>query len=233
MEIAMLISDFINGPMVWFSFICFFAGTLYQVFSFYTLSRPRARHPGYGQAPSLQRKRDPELLDRTSLSYRFAMFRLTVFGRHPVMMIVTTIFHLTLILTPLFVLGHNILLEISMWFCFPSLSEMATDFIAMVVLACCSFFLFRRLFVPRVRAITDFSDFLMLFIAAAPFLTGLLAYHQIGDYDTMILAHMLSGGIMIMVLPFTRFIHMIYFFINRFILIHQNTLGKGGSRAWR
>lgn len=229
----MLISDFINGPMVWFAFICFFTGTLYQVISFYNLSRPRARHPDYGKSPALRQKKEPDLLDRTSLSYRLAMFRLTVFGSHPVMMIMTIIFHLTLILTPFFVLGHNILLGLSLGICFPSLSETTTDFLAFVVLACCLFFLFRRLFVPKVRAITTTSDFLMLFIAAAPFLTGFLAYHQIGHYDTMILAHILSGEIMIMVLPFTRFIHMIYFFINRFILIHQNTLGKGGSRVWR
>jgi hypothetical protein len=233
MEIAMLISGFINGPLVWFAFICFFTGTLYQSLSFYKLSRPRARHPVYRRPSSLLQKREPDLLDRTSFSYRLAMFRLTVFGRYPVMMIVTMIFHLTLILTPFFVLGHNIFLDLSMGICFPSFSELTTDFLTMVILACCSFFLIRRLFVPRVRVITTASDFLMLFIAGAPFLTGFLAYHQIGHYDIIILAHILSGEIMIMVLPFTKFIHMIYFFINRFILIHQNTLGKGGSRVWR
>ncbi len=229
----MRIFDLINGPMVWFSFICFFAGTLYQVIAFYTLSKPRVRHPRYQRKTGPAQKREPEILNRTSLSYRFAMFRLTVFGRDPGMMITTSIFHVTLILTPFAVLAHNILLDLSIGISFPSLSEVATDYLALVVLACCGFFLARRLLVPQVRAITTPSDFLMLLIVATPFLTGFLAYHQIGNYDIMILAHMASGEIMIMVLPFTRFIHMIYFFINRFILIHGNTLGKGGSRVWR
>ncbi|MBI9089586.1 MAG: hypothetical protein JEZ12_10255 [Desulfobacterium sp.] len=229
----MRIFDFINGPMVWFSFICFFAGTLYQVIAFYSLSKSRARHPRYQQKTDLTRKREPEILDRNSLSYRFAMFRLTVFGRDPGMMLTTTIFHVTLLLTPFIVLAHNILLDLSMGISFPSLSEGATDCLILVVLACCVFFLARRLLVPQVRAITTPSDFLMLLMVAAPFLTGILACHQIGNYDIMISAHVVSGEIMIMALPFTRFIHMIYFFINRFILIHENTLGKGGSRVWR
>ncbi|MCP4117933.1 MAG: respiratory nitrate reductase subunit gamma [Desulfobacteraceae bacterium] len=225
--------DLINGPMVWFSFICFFAGTLYQVIVFYTLSKPKARHSRTQPRPLMEVKTEPGLLDRTSLSYRFAMFRLTVFGRNPGMMIITTIFHVTLILTPLFVLAHNILLDLSIGISFPSISEKTADYLTLAVLACCCFFLLRRFLAPQVRAITTLSDFVMLTISAAPFLTGFLAYHQVGDYDIMILAHMISGEIMIMVLPFTRFIHMIYFFINRFILIHENTLGKGGSRVWR
>ncbi|MBI9091177.1 MAG: hypothetical protein JEZ12_18345 [Desulfobacterium sp.] len=229
----MFISDLINGPLVRFSFICFFAGTLYQVLSFITLSKTRDRHPARQQRAAPERKKESDLLDRTSFAYRFAMFRLTVFGRYPVMMAVTIIFHLALILTPLFLFGHNILLDVSTGLHFPSLPESVTDSMTMTVLACCLFFLFRRLFVKRVRAITTFSDYMMLSIAGAPFLTGLLAYHHVGHYETMILAHMLSGEIMIMMLPFTKFIHMIYFFINRFILINQNTLGKGGSRVWR
>jgi hypothetical protein len=229
----MRILDLVSGPMVWFSFICFFCGTLYQVIAFYTLSKQRPRHPRDQRKLNLEQKKAPELLDRTSFSYRFAMFRLTVFGRNPGMMTITTIFHVTLILTPFVVLGHNILLDLAVGISFPSLLEVATDYLTLAVLACCLFFLFRRLLVPTVRAITTPSDFLMLLIVAAPFLTGFLAYHQIGNYDIMVLAHMGSGEIMIMALPFTRFIHMIYFFINRFILIHENTLGKGGSRVWR
>jgi nitrate reductase gamma subunit len=110
---------------------------------------------------------------------------------------------------------------------------MVTDFLCMVVIACCLFFLVRRLFTPAVRAITTASDYLMLAMAGIPFLSGFLAYHHLGDYDTMILIHMAAGEVLIMVLPFTRFVHMIYFFLNRVVLIQQNSLGKGGSRVWR
>jgi len=229
----MFVSDFINGPMIWISFLFFLGGTLYQIVTFYFLSKSIVRPTPHQQRIVLGETENLSLLDRTSLEYRFAMFRLTVFGRHPGMMITTMIFHSTLILTPFFVLGHNILLDFWVGSSFPSLPEIATDFLSVVLLLCCSIFILRRLFVPKVRAITTGSDFLILLITAAPFLTGFLSYHHIGNYDTMVLVHMASGEIMIMAMPFSKFIHMIYFFINRFILIHQNTLGKGGSRVWQ
>ncbi len=229
----MLISEFIKGPMVWTSLLFFLGGTLYQIISFYSLSRPRARQaePRRNSLPA--QKQEPSPFDQTCLRYRLSKFRLTVFGRHPVMMIVTLIFHLTLVVTPFFVLGHNILMDISVDFSLPSLPEIVTDRLSMVVIACCLFFLARRFFAPAVRAITTPSDYLMLAITALPFLTGFFAYHHMGNYEAMILVHMAAGEVMIMVIPFTRFVHMIYFFINRFILIQQNTLGKGGSRVWR
>ena len=53
------------------------------------------------------------------------------------------------------------------------------------------------------------------------------------DYDTVIVLHILAGEIMLMAVPFTKLVHMPYFFINRFVLVHENTLGAGGNRTWR
>lgn len=217
--------------MVWISFLFFLSGTLYQIITFYSLSRARQAAPRQNTLPA--QEQEPSILDRTCLRYRLSKFRLTVFGRHPVMMIVTMIFHLTLIATPFFVLGHNILMDLSVDISFPSLPEMVTDLLAMVVIVCCLFFLIRRFFAPAVRAITTPSDYLMLAMVGTPFLTGIFAYHHLGNYNAMILIHMAAGEVLIMILPFSRFVHMIYFFINRFILIQQNSLGKGGSRVWR
>jgi nitrate reductase gamma subunit len=102
-----------------------------------------------------------------------------------------------------------------------------------VVIAGGIFFLLRRLFLNRVRAISTPYDYLVLLIATAPFVTGFLAFHHLFDYDTVIVLHILAGEIMLMAVPFTKLVHMPYFFINRFVLVHENTLGAGGSRIWR
>ena len=95
------------------------------------------------------------------------------------------------------------------------------------------YFLCRRLFRARVRAIPSAYDYVVLFFATAPFITGFMAYHHFLDYDTVILLHMLAGEIMLMAIPFTKLVHMPFFFINRFVMIHENTFGTGGSRIWR
>jgi nitrate reductase gamma subunit len=105
--------------------------------------------------------------------------------------------------------------------------------LTILVIAGGVFFLLRRIFLARVRAISTVYDYVVLLIATTPFITGFLAYHHFFDYDTVILLHILAGEIMLMAVPFTKLVHMPYFFINRFVLVHENTLGAGGSRTWR
>lgn len=213
---------FVRGPLLWIALIVFVFGVIFQIWRFVKVSRslPRTQLPGLKPAT------------RRSLGEWIQQLRLTILYSQPVMIVVTTIFHILLLLLPLFVLGHNVLLDIAWGYSLPSLPENVGDVLTMVVLAGALFFLCRRLFLARVRAITTLYDYVILAIAAGPFLTGFLAYHQIGDYDTMILLHMLFGEIMLMAIPFTKLVHMVYFFINRFILVHENTFGRGGSRVW-
>ena len=223
--------DLIRGPLVWVAFLVFIFGTVYQVVRFYRLSRPqepyRLRVP-FGKPP----KEGEEAPAEPSLTW-WQQVRLGVVGINPIMISVTTVFHLALVLTPFFVLGHNVLLDLAWQASLPSLPEALADGLTVVVIAGGIFFLLRRIFLTRVRAISTAYDYLVLLIATAPFITGFLAYHRMFDYDTVILLHMLAGEIMLMAVPFTKLVHMPYFFINRFVLAHENTLGAGGSRIWR
>ena len=223
--------DFIRGPLVWVAFLVFIFGTIYQVYRFYRLSRPK--EPFHLRIPFGKPPKEPdETPSEPDLTW-WQQMRLSVVGVNPIMTSVTTIFHLFLVLTPFFVLGHNVLLDVAWHASLPSLPEAVGDGFTIVVIAGGLFFLLRRVFLDRVRAISTPYDYLVLFIATAPFVTGFLAYHHLFDYDTVIVLHMLAGEIMLMAVPFTKLVHMPYFFINRFVLVHENTLGAGGSRIWR
>jgi len=223
--------DFIRGPLVWVAFLVFIFGTAYQVYRFYQLSRPKERYRlriPFGKPP-----KDPdEAPDEPTLTW-WQQMRLSVVGVNPVMVSVTTLFHLALVITPFFVLGHNVLLDLAWQISLPSLPEAVADGLTIVVIAGGVFFLLRRIFLARVRAISTVYDYVVLLIATTPFITGFLAYHHFFDYDTVILLHILAGEIMLMAVPFTKLVHVPYFFINRFVLVHENTLGAGGSRTWR
>jgi nitrate reductase gamma subunit len=73
----------------------------------------------------------------------------------------------------------------------------------------------RRIFAPEVRFVTFASDYLIIAIAAAPFITGFLAFHQLVPYRPMLMLHMLLGEIMLIALPFTRLSHMLSFWLTR------------------
>ena len=64
---------------------------------------------------------------------------------------------------------------------------------------------------PEVKSVTFWSDYILLSIVAAPFITGFLAYHQWFGYKFMLILHMLTGEIMLAAIPFTRLSHMLFF----------------------
>jgi nitrate reductase gamma subunit len=81
---------------------------------------------------------------------------------------------------------------------------------SLAVIACCIYFLIRRITSPEVRYVTSASDYVILAIVAAPFITGFLAYHQWLGYQVVLILHILSGEIMLMAIPFTRLSHMLF-----------------------
>jgi len=220
--------DFISGPMVWIAFTVFFTGLLFRIFKVLSLTGKQTISrltPGPGRF--IPKKPDKE--DNKD----WAMWlKLSIAGVNPFMTILSTIFHVLLIIMPIFVLGHNVLLDNSFGISFFSLSENISDYLTLIVIICAAVFLYRRLFLDRVKAITTWEDYFFLFLAAAPFITGYLAYHQIfANYKLIISLHILSGELMLMAVPFTKFVHMIYFVIIRFIVVSEYSLGKG-NRTW-
>ncbi|PIE71304.1 MAG: hypothetical protein CSA22_03305 [Deltaproteobacteria bacterium] len=218
-----LVTQFIQGPLVWVAFIVFFGGLLVQSVRIFSLTRaaqlPTARMMACQPSPDLPKKNWGHRLSRSIL------------GVSPATTLVTSVFHVCLFVTPLFLLGHNILLDNAFGIHLISFSEATSDILTRIYLLCGLYFLTRRLFLPRVRVITTVYDYAMLFLAMAPFLTGLLAYHQIFTYKPLIVLHILCGEIMLMAVPFTKFVHMMFFFIFRFFVVSEYSLGIG-NRNW-
>jgi nitrate reductase gamma subunit len=231
----MMMYAIVRGPLVWISILVFVLGTAFQVYRFYALTRRKAAltlKPVSPPPPGPTPAEPPPAVDEVPLTL-VQRLRLSILGTSPVTIAVTSVFHVCLVLLPLFVLGHNVLLDMAWGISFFSLPESAADALTLVVIAGGLFFLGRRLFYPRVRAITSAYDYVVLALATTPFVTGFLAFHHLFDYDTVIFLHMLSGEIMLLAIPFTKLVHMPFFFINRFVLVHENTFGRGGHRVWR
>jgi len=247
MEISIhLIYDFIGGPLVWISFLIFITGTIFQIQQFFAMTKMQRSALLANKPPkkgfSLKLLQDNIKQHITNVKNYFSKDNFpftaakiktsTVLGVNPFMTIVTSIFHVCLVICPLLVFAHNILLEEAFGISFFSLSETTTDIITLIVLACGAVFLFRRVFSNRVKAITSLYDYLIFIIAIGPFLTGFLAYHQIYDYKLMVILHILSGEIMLIAIPFTKLIHMIYFFINRIYIGSEYSFCRG-ERIWK
>ncbi|MCX5830342.1 MAG: hypothetical protein NT140_00355 [Deltaproteobacteria bacterium] len=210
--------DLIGGQLVSTSFIIFVLGLLYQGSQFFKLTKKKEWIL-------------PPLAGMEKPFFALTSRQWTLWKTDPLMMIATSVFHVCLILAPIFLLGHNILLNQSWGVSLGNLPESFTDGLTIAVLICAAFFLMRRLFLARVRAITSLYDYVVLLIAVAPFLTGFLAYHQWFDYHIIMILHILAGELLLIAIPFTKLGHMLFFFLYRFLIGSEYSFTRG-SRTW-
>jgi len=222
--------EFIRGPMAWTCFSILILGMIFQVVRFFVLTK-KLQPVGLATPPRYKKKKFE--LSRESLPSLAAKLRVSVFGVDPLMVFVTIIFHISIIMLPLFLMEHNIILDV-LWginFCPCSFPESIADFLTGVILACILFFLFRRIFISRVRSISTFYDYFIILLTATPFVTGFLAIHGFFEYRTLIIIHLISVNLIMVFLPFAKFVHSIFFFLNRFFIGSEYSLSKG-SRDW-
>ncbi len=217
--------------MAWCAFLVFIAGMAFQIARFFFHSRRRplirlALPAGYAKGSDLRSPRERWIV-------RLAAWRVTLWGVNPLMAICTGLFHICVFILPVFLLHHNTIMG-QLWgltLCPHVLSDRDTDLLCAVVFSCGAVFLIRRLFIRRVRAITTLYDYLIWGVALGPFVTGFLAIHAVFDYKTLVMCHILSAQVLLVVAPFTKFIHMVMFFINRIFLAGELSFGPG-RRTW-
>jgi len=195
------IYNFVSGPLVWLAFILFFGGCLYRLVRLFMLVK----------------EKEPFIFTYMSWKYSLrSIFHWVIpFGtvnwrRHPILTVVTFVFHIGLVIAPIFLLAHVILLDEAVNLSWWALPDAWADVLTVVVIIGCLFFLVRRLTQPEVKFVTYASDFVILTIVAAPFITGFIAYHQWIDYPVMMVLHVVAGEVLLVAIPFTRLSHMLF-----------------------
>ena len=192
---------FVAGPLAWAAFLLFFGGLLMRVVQL------------------LVRVNKTEKFIFTYMSWKYSLrsifhwiipFGTVNWRRHPALTVVTFLFHICLLAAPLFLLAHMVLVDEAWWLSWWTLPDGAADAMTLIVIAGCLFFLIRRLTRPEVAFVTDASDYILLIVVAAPFVTGFLSYHQWLGVRWITILHMFSGEVMLAAIPFTRLSHMIF-----------------------
>ena len=197
---------FVKGPLVWAAFFVFFGGGIYKVISLISLAKKdKVVYPYMSLKYSLR-----------SILHWIIPYASTNWRKRPWITLMTFLFHVCLLLTPVFLLAHNMIIYSSWGIKWWTLPETLADIMTLIVVACSVFFLLRRLIAPEVRFVTFASDYILLAIASAPFITGFIAFHQLFfDYRPVVILHIVFGEIMLAAIPFTRLGHMFFFWLTR------------------
>jgi len=194
-----------RGPFAWIAFLVFISGCLYKIVFILAMGHhSKLLYPSASVKGSLR-----------SFLFGILPFGSSYMRKNPVLTIITGLFHLCLLLLPLFLLAHIVLWYESWKILWWSMPERLADFMTITVLLSCLFFLARRIFLPETRKVTRAEDIILLVLILMPFLTGFLATHQIGPYRPLLISHVISGEILFSVIPFSRLGHMMFFWVSR------------------
>ena len=226
-----LIYSFVRSDIVWVCLAIFIIGMVFQYLRFKkisTIAPPPIRVP-LPKGVTLQK---PKLFSEPWFRNKVVRIRTSLFGIHPVMAIVTVSFHVLWFLLPLFLLEHAVLYLFNfhiniMPFTIPPL---VANILCIYVILCGVYFLSRRIFVNRVRAITTIYDYIVLALALTPFLTGFFMINQLAPpqvnplefYKWMTIFHIGSFELLLLLFPFSKFAHMIYRFTGLIFLKMRN-----------
>ena len=203
--------EFITGPLLWLSFLIFFVGLGVRVVLYFRglhwqLDRVAYKaHIGLGIRGAIR-----------SIVHWLVPFWSVGWRAKPLYTIIFFVFHIGLVVAPLFLIGHAVILEqrfgIAWW---PTIPMTLADALTIGVMCAVVFIAIRRIGLPEVRIITTLYDYLLLVIIAAPFVTGFLAVHQVPNYEFWLYTHILCGEVMLIAIPFTKLFHVVGFFLSR------------------
>ncbi len=194
------IIQFIMGPMVWVSFGIFIFGLIFKTIAL------------------IWQVKQKESFIFNYLTFRHSLRSILAWlvpflpqstRTNPLFYGLSYIFHICLFVVPLFLMSHIVLINESFQISWAALDNTVADLLTLVIIIALLGFVVRRAHLPHVRDLTSFKDFLLIFFVALPFITGFLAYHQFFAYQWMVVLHVVSGEILLIMIPFTRFTHMV------------------------
>ncbi len=218
--------DFLTGPMFWFSIATCFVGLLVRV-AFYVkglnwqLDRVAYRAYPYAGFKGALRSIFRWLLPFGTHSWR----------KQPFVTVTFFLFHAGVVLVPVFLLAHNVFLESKIGFSLATLPQGLADVLAVLAVASGLLLLLRRIGLPQVRILTDFQDYFLLLISLLPLVTGLMARFELGSYSFWLQFHILSGEVLLILVPFTKLSHIVLFFASRAQLGMDYAIKRGGLKG--
>jgi nitrate reductase gamma subunit len=155
---------------------------------------------------------------RATLEYLFPSR--SVVRQRAVFSMVSMVFHITIIITPIFLGAHILLWKRGLGVSWPALGPLVADVLTLTAVATAIVLLILRLSTSTSRAISRPQDYFFLVLIATPFLSGFLAMHPSMNpvsCDVTMFVHVMSGNLILILIPFTKISHVVLFPTTRLI----------------
>ncbi len=178
---------FVEGPLLWIVFLIFIIGIAARLFFFFSATVRSRKYDDFGVKHIL-----------ANFGRLFIPFYNGV-TKKPVYAILRYIFHVCLIVVPIWLSTHIVLWTESRFeWEWTALPDVWADWMTILVIGVSAYFLFRRFIFADVRLGSSASDYVLIIITALPFLSGYFLTHGSLDAiaflgDNMRAIHVLCG----------------------------------------
>lgn len=214
--------DFLAGPLLLLSLLIFVCGLAWRVVTYIRGLDWRLERVAYGYSEG-----------RGMKGALWSVFKwLVPFGTHswrqqPYMTIAFFLFHLGVVIAPLFLAGHMVVMREALGFSLPALSVGAGDFLSICGVIGGVMLLLRRLALPEVRFLCNWQDWTLLGLCLFVLASGMMARYGMGD--SWILWHIFAGDIVLIIAPFTKLSHIALYFMSRGQIGMDYAIKRGGA----
>ncbi len=217
--------DILTGPGLAISLAIFFGGLIFRLVWYFMGLDWRLERVAYKPWMSQGMKGGVHSAVKWLLP-----FGTTGWRAQPFFAVCFFLFHFGAVLVPIFLIGHNEILQERFGFSFPAMSQLLADILVVCTVIGAAFILLRRIALSEVRILTTWYDYFILALATVPFITGFVARLHVGDYDFWLICHILSGELMLILAPFTKLSHIALYFASRWQIGADYAIKRGGHR---
>ena len=145
----------------------------------------------------------------------------SAFTRRPVYSVISILFHIGLIIVPIFLLAHIQLWQSSIGISWWSLPHTWVDILTILTIIMALMLFLGRVGSKAARMLSRKQDYLWPLILIFPFVTGYLCANSNlspGSYQFVMLMHVLSGELIFLLMPFTKIAHCVLVPFSQFII---------------
>lgn len=128
--------------------------------------------------------------------------------------VTSVIFHVSIILTPIFLGAHILLWQRGLGFSWPAVGNRLADYLTLIAVLSGLALFAQRIGSKAGRALSRTQDYALPLLIIVPFLSGYLAMHphvNPFDYTTTMFVHVMSGNLIFLLIPFSKLSHLALF----------------------
>jgi nitrate reductase gamma subunit len=189
-----------RGPLFWAALAFLLLGLARHVFVVGWEVVRITRRAGDGRVPYRR-------LAKVTLAWLFPFGKL----RNRALLGVTSlVFHIAIILVPLFLAGHIALWQRGLGLSWPAIPNALADVLAIVAVVGAALLVLQRAIAKDTRAVGRFQDYSLPLFIALPFAAGFLVMHPEWNpfpYELTLLVHVLSANVLLILIPVTKLSH--------------------------